>query len=662
MHIIDVSDSTCLTDFLNSNPKYKVTELTAWKALQDEQTQAFRDIKRDLLDNLPRMQGDDRLAYLSITTMAMFTQDKQWLRMSLYRWFALKNLFTTSTANILEVTYDLNFLTFLNDAIISQEELLIWREKAAASSRSSQSETYIDAKGNTKQKVKKLDAIVPHSSQTFELMILENSLSGPIGNKRARHGIEDRFKLVKVMANSTYKALTDAQLESGFGTIGVHLRQVCEANIEFVAYQVIWTGNQYELHQLFSHALPLCISEGPDTAIECAIDLLTDVAALAKYVKQLAQWKTTRCSPITETKEDTDTKGDQNRENGGDDDAGANNDETKQSTRNTPAKRAPRPPVMKDTPGTRRRAINQHNITPFGYTLSRSAPVGEGHFAKVFAAKHDSSSKEVVLKVQSRGPHVRELHALRQLRDVHCVVSVLNYFHLGGNVFVLVLPRLRTIGFHEVTGNAPAIADFARAAGTAVHELHRHGVAHGDIKPDAFMKGADNTIVLVDFNLSKKVDSRAGFGPDRTSLSGTPGFVFDESPANVHGDGDKIGLAGVVGWLLQVSGFGDPSTDHGFALRCVRTAQRNAIPPESLLLQYVEHLLCLRRPTRWKPTELCKPNTPSTAFTTNGSTSEVSVLSPIVPRYVVLAVRALKSCDGVFSFVTVVGSLGRHLG
>ena len=594
MHIIDVSDSTCLTDFLNSNPKYKVTELTAWKALQDEQTQAFRDIKRDLLDNLPRMQGDDRLAYLSITTMAMFTQDKQWLRMSLYRWFALKNLFTTSTANILEVTYDLNFLTFLNDAIISQEELLIWREKAAASSRSSQSETYIDAKGNTKQKVKKLDAIVPHSSQTFELMILENSLSGPIGNKRARHGIEDRFKLVKVMANSTYKALTDAQLESGFGTIGVHLRQRGSI-VELVAYQLLWTGNQYELHQLFLHELPKCISNGTgtlrtsDDTIERAINILTDVAALAKYLATLTQWKKVAKSPIpipiaTRSNTDETRKDDGSR------------------TRKARTWAPPRPPVFRDPPT--RSGIKQHHITPFGYTLTRSTPISEGYFADVFVARHDSSSTEVVLKVQPLRPHTRELHVLRQLRDVRCAVSVLNCMQLGEDVFGLVLPRLQPIGFHELKGNAPAIADFARDAGAAVHELHRHGVAHGDIKPAAFMQRADGTIVLVDFNFSKKVDSKVGFGPGRTSLSGSPAFVFDDSPAKVHGDGDVIGFAAVIGWLLPLYSLNNPDHDYDIAFRCVQSALRTALPPDVLLLQYVIRLLRLERPTRWEPPEL----------------------------------------------------------
>ena len=575
MEIVDLSDISCRDNFLHSNPKYTVTQLTAWKKLRCQQKATFGDIKQNLLRCLPDKQGDERLAYLSTyDNGGAFNKDELWLRMSLHRWSALGDFFIREHG-MLGGTYDLDFLTFLNDAIISQGDRPIWRDTAVPS------ESYADQAGET------MDATVRHRRAFIQALVLKKSVCG-------RNHIVGRFKLVKAMVHNTCTAVVSADFGPGFGTIGVHLRQRGSI-VELVAYQLLWTGNQYELHQLFLHELPKCISNGTgtlrtsDDTIERAINILTDVAALAKYLATLTQWKKVAKSPIpipiaTRSNTDETRKDDGSR------------------TRKARTWAPPRPPVFRDPPT--RSGIKQHHITPFGYTLTRSTPISEGYFADVFVARHDSSSTEVVLKVQPLRPHTRELHVLRQLRDVRCAVSVLNCMQLGEDVFGLVLPRLQPIGFHELKGNAPAIADFARDAGAAVHELHRHGVAHGDIKPAAFMQRADGTIVLVDFNFSKKVDSKVGFGPGRTSLSGSPAFVFDDSPAKVHGDGDVIGFAAVIGWLLPLYSLNNPDHDYDIAFRCVQSALRTALPPDVLLLQYVIRLLRLERPTRWEPPEL----------------------------------------------------------
>jgi serine/threonine protein kinase len=198
-----------------------------------------------------------------------------------------------------------------------------------------------------------------------------------------------------------------------------------------------------------------------------------------------------------------------------------------------------------------------------------------------------------VLKIQSRSEHTRELHVLQRLRAIDGIVQVLDFFECIDG-FVLVLPRLAPIDFANLRSSDTQISQFVHDAVSVVMKMHSRGVAHGDIKPSAFMLDrCTSAVILLDFNLSCLSTERLG-----GRLSGTPGWVFDDAPAIVGSDIDRVGLAGVIGWLVGVDAFGDADSNFDDAVTSIKRHVTNVsfTIERRCLLRLVESLLCTRVP------------------------------------------------------------------
>lgn len=161
---------------------------------------------------------------------------------------------------------------------------------------------------------------------------------------------------------------------------------------------------------------------------------------------------------------------------------------------------------------------------------------------------------------------------------------------------VLVLPLLDRI--QSVSGNLEDILQFAKAADTMVAALHQRGVVHGDLKPSAFMR---DPVTGKDV-LSGEPHSGEPHDDDLQHLPGTRGWVFAGTPAVKHGVVDHVGQAALVGWRLDLLGFGEPETTFSEAQESVRRALERATKQGEgdrrivVLLKGVHDLLHLKVP------------------------------------------------------------------
>lgn len=174
----------------------------------------------------------------------------------------------------------------------------------------------------------------------------------------------------------------------------------------------------------------------------------------------------------------------------------------------------------------------------------------------------NSDGDRVAFKLNQRTEiFLREVSILQALTHRNCphVTKILGTFtcHDG---HVLIMPRYLPISnaqFSEMRQSRASFVDFCRQACTAVDAVHGCNVAHGDIKPDAFMWNfRTNHVVLTDFNMAQ-------FGTatpiQSNQISGTPGWVYAGGgcPIRIARDGDAVAMGSVAGWLLGVPGCGD---------------------------------------------------------------------------------------------------------
>jgi serine/threonine protein kinase len=171
--------------------------------------------------------------------------------------------------------------------------------------------------------------------------------------------------------------------------------------------------------------------------------------------------------------------------------------------------------------------------------------LGAGGMGEVWRARHVGLDRLVAIK-RMRGNHpessdrlVREARALARIRHPS-IVQVFDVLVDDDAAPYLVMELLQGSDLARVIADGRGLPE-TRAVHLMLGVLsgldatHRHGIVHGDVKPDNILLSADDTgverAVLLDFGLAHTVD------PDRgttSSLAGTPDFM---SPEQVVGEG-----------------------------------------------------------------------------------------------------------------------------
>ena len=109
------------------------------------------------------------------------------------------------------------------------------------------------------------------------------------------------------------------------------------------------------------------------------------------------------------------------------------------------------------------------------------------------------------------------------------IVKVLDCFE-GNNTFYYVMEYIESGSLNdyiEVCGQIPEEESlrYVRNVGEALEHMHKHNMAHLDVKPSNIMITKNGRAVLIDFGLSKQYDEN-GIPESSTSIGGgTPGYA-----------------------------------------------------------------------------------------------------------------------------------------
>lgn len=192
-----------------------------------------------------------------------------------------------------------------------------------------------------------------------------------------------------------------------------------------------------------------------------------------------------------------------------------------------------------------------------GYHLLRK--VGEGRLATVYLA-HDIDGAEVALKVLRRGHAGNAARAAAFAREfgipaaIHDRNVVRVYEQLAGDGdSAIAMEYLGGGHVGERIGRgltAAAAQSLLRQAASALSALHRHGYAHGDVKPANLLLRANGELVLADFGLARRLDDASA--PVKAGLVlGTPRYAAPEQTqcGMVAAAADVYSL-GVVGYEM----------------------------------------------------------------------------------------------------------------
>jgi serine/threonine protein kinase len=176
--------------------------------------------------------------------------------------------------------------------------------------------------------------------------------------------------------------------------------------------------------------------------------------------------------------------------------------------------------------------------------------IADGSMSTVYRARGRADNQLVALKVPSREVENNPV-LLQRLQEEFRVGSTLRHpgfvraLALGqeGTTCYLVLelvdgPDLwRRLEQSGPLPEAEAVGIIVQIA-TALHEAHRQGILHRDVKPDNILLGPDGQAKLCDFGLLKDLDGELDLTRTHRGL-GTPNFIAPEQ----FGDARHAGVA-----------------------------------------------------------------------------------------------------------------------
>ncbi len=236
------------------------------------------------------------------------------------------------------------------------------------------------------------------------------------------------------------------------------------------------------------------------------------------------------------------------------------------------------------------------------YTLVEE--LGRGGMGVVYRAWDPDLSRQVALKVLLAGNHSGQENVERFLREARAAARL----HHAGIV------RVHDIGWHEdrvyftmdlVDGpsvqevlddrGAFPLAEAVRigaAVARALHEAHRKGVVHRDVKPGNILLRAGGAALIADFGLATEVESRAARLTRSGQLLGTPSYIAPEQVSHRREAGgpptDQYSLGAVLYEMISGS---SPYPDEG-AMQVLVALMRGPPAPLNTVAKGVPAALC----------------------------------------------------------------------
>ncbi|KAK6997088.1 kinase-like domain-containing protein [Favolaschia claudopus] len=158
------------------------------------------------------------------------------------------------------------------------------------------------------------------------------------------------------------------------------------------------------------------------------------------------------------------------------------------------------------------------------WTLNSVKLLGVGGFGRVFEVETaDKSRHFAVKKIRKICPFtgMQAWHSVKYELNIHQLMpnhpafpNVHGLFHDANNFFIVM--DLGGDPFDEVEVPSRAAAMFyGRQLVDAVHELHRQGFVHLDIKPENLLLSANGTVQLIDYGLVDRLGPPTEFSQSR---------------------------------------------------------------------------------------------------------------------------------------------------
>lgn len=194
--------------------------------------------------------------------------------------------------------------------------------------------------------------------------------------------------------------------------------------------------------------------------------------------------------------------------------------------------------------------------------------LGEGGFGEVYAGWDKRLQRSVALKFLRGGSEAqRENHRETLLREArlaaslrHPALAAVYDVVMEDDAAVIVMERVfgQTLK-QRIAQQPPTLGETLRIlhqTASALAHLHRHGLAHGDIKLSNLMLDAEGQLRVLDFGLARLVDAPNTAASTKPShILGTPAFMAPErragSPPTLTSDVYSLGVVGQM--LLEAA-------------------------------------------------------------------------------------------------------------
>ncbi len=220
--------------------------------------------------------------------------------------------------------------------------------------------------------------------------------------------------------------------------------------------------------------------------------------------------------------------------------------------------------------------------------------IADGSMASVYKGRHREDGTVVAIKVPSqaaaknavlRERFHREFQAGSTLRHPNIVRAL--EFVKERSLFYLVMEYVDGPDLWkriEEAGRLPEAeaVEVISQVGRALHEAHRHGIIHRDVKPDNVLLAPDGRALLADLGLIKDLESDAGLTMTRKGL-GTPAFIAPEQFEDAKHAGVHCDVYGLAATLYMAVTGEMPFSAPTMAGVLRRKTANDLVPPRKLV-------------------------------------------------------------------------------